>query len=60
MLRYFPPPTKPYLEKGIVFYAYGVSNSANPSPYLEQTLVNAQYLKKMDPTVCFKIYFILI
>lgn len=53
MLRYFPPPTKPYLEKGIVFYAYGVSNSANPSPYLEQTLVNAQYLKKMDPTVCF-------
>ena len=51
-LSHFPTIPRSYvLESGIVFYAYANYACRDGIKYMPQTLINARFIKEMDPTV---------
>ena len=51
ILKVFPPVQPPVLDRGIVFYVYANYACRDGIKYMPQTLINARFIKEMDPTV---------
>ena len=52
-LSSFPQRIPPVMDRGIVFYVYSYNGCFNTPRYLNETLRNAQFIKKLDSMVEF-------